>query len=341
VIDVFSHLPDGAVVLDAEGRITAANPAAGALAKAPGLVGRGFDEAVGLRDGDGNAWWGCTRRLRAMRGVRGVPPRVLDLDGRPVELAATFLRDAAGNCTGAVVSLRDASARRRFETGQAELVSTLAHELRSPLTSVKGFSATLLARWERFNDEQKLHMLTTINADADRVTRLIRELLDVSRIDSGRLEVNRRMVELPKLAQLAAERLATGETPVETAFPDGFPDVYADPEKLDQVLTYLLEYAVRHATGSVSLTATTADDAVEVGVRAPGPGLPDTELRRVFAKFAGDHPGARGGTGLGLYIAKGIVEAHGGKVMATSAPGHGTELRFRLPRGGLELAGIE
>ena len=91
--------------------------------------------------------------------------------------------------------------------GQAQLLSTVAHELRSPLTSVKGFSATLLRRWDRFSDDQKRLMLETIEADADRVTRLIGELLDISRIDAGRLEVRRQPVDLVAVANKHVERM--------------------------------------------------------------------------------------------------------------------------------------
>jgi len=350
-----ANLPDAVVVLDADGRVTYANPAAGALlGVATGhLTGRPFEAVADLRDEAGNGWWPCTARLRTMRGVRGVPPRELllgDGDGpeRRVDLAATFVRGADGLVRRTVCTLRDAGARRRADAAQAELVSTLAHELRSPLTSVKGFSSTLLHRWDRFNDEQKQHMIKTINADADRVTRLIRELLDVSRIDAGRLELQRQMVDLPYLVGGIAERFAVTDDAVtiDSEFPPGFPELYADRDKLEQVLTNLVENAVKYGEGGkVTITGTARDDHVEIGVLDQGDGIPADQLPLIFTKFyQSRHPGGRrstAGTGLGLFISKGIVEAHGGRMWASSEPGRGTEVRFRLPRGGLELAGIE
>ena len=125
---------------------------------------------------------------------------------------ATGRAARAGAVRRLVITLRDAQQRARAERGRADLVSTVAHELRSPLTSVKGFTATLLDKWPRFTDDQKLVMLETVNADADRVTRLITELLDVSRIESGRIEVHRELVDIPELARkVIAGRVAVGE----------------------------------------------------------------------------------------------------------------------------------
>jgi PAS domain S-box-containing protein len=344
-------LPDAVVVVDAEGRVAYANPAAERLAKAgrDELSGQPLDDAMPMRDLAGNPWWVCSDRLRRLRRVRGVPARELALDtGKgqptPVDLTATFLRDGDGRVVQAICVLRDASARHRGDSQRGELISTLAHELRSPLTSVKGFTSTLLHRWERFTDAQKREMLATVNMDADRVTRLIRELLDVSRIDAGRLELRRKEFDLAAMAAGIVGRfeLQHDRHKFQVTFPDGFPRVYADPDKVEQVLTNLVENAVKYSDGGmVTVTGEVTDSAVEVAVRDQGVGIPADQLPLIFTKFyrrAGH--GAPSGTGLGLFIARGLVEAHAGRIWADSAPGQGTALRFRLPRGGLELAGI-
>jgi signal transduction histidine kinase len=263
-----------------------------------------------------------------------------------VDLAATFVRGPDARVVQAICVVRDASARRRAEAARGELVSTLAHELRSPLTSVKGFTSTLLHRWDRFNDEQKRHMLRTVNEDADRVTRLIKELLDVSRIEAGRLELHRRMIDLPDVSRDVVGRFelqADGGHHFLIEFPAGFPEVYADRDKVEQVLTNLVENAVKYSEGgTVTISGQVADDAVEVAVSDEGVGIPADQLTLIFTKFyrrAGS--GAPSGTGLGLFITRGLIEAHGGRIWARSEVGRGTEVRFLLPRGGLELAGID
>ena len=343
-------LPDGVVVVDAEGLVTYANPAAERLVRAgrDELAGRPLDDAVPLRDSAGNPWWTCTERLRRLPGVRRVPVRELHLvaggEPSPVDLTASFLRDGRGRVVQTVCVLRDASARHRGDSQRGELISTLAHELRSPLTSVKGFTSTLLHRWERFTDDQKREMLATVNMDADRVTRLIRELLDVSRIDAGRLELRRTEFDLAAMAEGIVGRfdLQHDGHSFQITFPDDFPRVYADPDKIEQVLTNLVENAVKYSDGGeISVTGEVTDTEVEVAVRDHGVGIPADQLPLIFTKFyrrAGS--GAPSGTGLGLFIARGLVEAHDGRIWADSAPDQGTTLRFRLPRGGLELAGI-
>jgi signal transduction histidine kinase len=244
------------------------------------------------------------------------------------------VRDADRVVQRLVVCLRDATARARNERSGAELVSTVAHELRSPLTSVKGFTATLLAKWDRFNDDQKKLMLQTVNSDADRVTRLISELLDVSRIEAGRLEVRKQVVDIPAVVRRDFDaRIAAGESAdrFHLVATGELPEMWVDPDKLAQVVGNLVENALRHGEGTVTVSIRPDGDGAEVSVGDEGDGIAPEALTRVFTKFW--RGGGRGGTGLGLYIAKGIIEAHGGSIEADRGPSGGALLRFSLPAG--------
>ena len=259
------ELPDGVVVADEVGRIVVFNRAAARLTGlGPAEVDREvrFD-VLPLRDDDGRDWWVYADPYHGLPTRTRHPERSLYLpDGTEVLVSIGYVRDArpGPGCRPAVrrlvISLRGAQQRERLERSRAELVSTVAHELRSPLTSVKGFTATLLNKWGRFTDDQKRVMLETVNADADRVTRLITELLDVSRIESGRMEVHRQLVDLPDRARkVIAGRVAAGdaEDRFRLEVRPGLPETWLDADKIDQILGNLVENAVRHGAGIVTI----------------------------------------------------------------------------------------
>ncbi|NUR31111.1 MAG: PAS domain-containing protein [Catenulispora sp.] len=368
-------LPDGFVAADDYGVVRVFNRAASALTgiSADDALGRDFADVLPLRTSDGRDWWRLADPYGGLSIRKGHPEVPLWLqaaggvdmeddaaraDGdvsRKVDpetatellVTARYLRRDGRSTpvTGLVLALRGTGQRRRRERRQSDLIATVAHELRSPLTSVKGFTATLLARWDRFTDDQKRMMLQTVDADADRVVRLIAELLDVARLDSGRMELHRVPVDLHRLITDQVRACVAQGVPEETfriAVPRGLPAVSADPDKLRQVLANLLENAVRHGGGTVTIEARAEDDrsrpnslhtegvsSVAVAVSDEGPGIPDDQLTRVFTRFW--RGGRRGGTGLGLSIVKGLVEAHGGVVSAGNAASGGARFRFTLP----------
>ncbi len=342
---IADELPDGLVVADDTGRVVVFNRAAVRLTgiAAEEAIGKIVSDVLPFRDDDSRDWWVCVDPYSGMATRSRHPERSLYLtDGTELLVSVGYVRDGrSGPVRRLVISLRGAQQRARLERSRAELVSTVAHELRSPLTSVKGFTATLLAKWGRFTDDQKRVMLETVNADADRVTRLITELLDVSRIESGRMEVHRQLVDVPDRARrIIAGRVAAGEPEerfclqVDDA---GLPETWLDADKIDQILGNLVENAVRHGAGLVTVVAQRApatDDqaeAIAVYVRDQGEGIPPEVAHRVFRQFWRGK--RRGGTGLGLYIVKGLVEALGGDITVGRAPGGGAEFRFTMPAG--------
>jgi len=336
----YDELPDGVLVADADGRVVLLNPSGQRILgrTSDETVGRDYREVLPLQDAQGRDWWVCTRPYDGLSTRVRQPEQLLTLQdpagGRDVLVTAAYVRNGDRQVDRLVVCLRDTSARSRNERSGAELVSTVAHELRSPLTSVKGFTATLLAKWDRFGDEQKKLMLQTVNADADRVTRLISELLDVSRIEAGRLELRKQVVDVVATVRKDFDaRIAAGEDDGRlTLESDGeLPEMWVDPDKLAQVVGNLVENALRHGGGTVAVVIRPRDEGAEVTVTDEGEGIPAEAQSRVFTKFW--RGGGRGGTGLGLYITKGIIEAHGGTIVAGRAPGGGAQLTFWLPAG--------
>jgi hypothetical protein len=351
------ELPDGLVVADETGRLLVFNRAAVRLTGVPSeqAIGKYVHDVLPFHDDDGRDWWMCVDPYNGLPTRTRHPERSLFLgEGQAggyagssprgdIELLISvgYVRDErSGPVRRLVITLRGAQQRARLERSRAELVSTVAHELRAPLTSVKGFTATLLAKWTRFSDDQKRVMLETVNADADRVTRLITELLDVSRIESGRMEVRRQLVDVPERARkIVAGRVASGEPEdrfrLEAAA--GLPETWLDADKVDQILGNLVENAVRHGAGIVTIVierARAAGDqaeAITVSVRDQGEGIPPEMALRVFRQFWRGK--RRGGTGLGLYIVKGLVEAMDGEISVARAPGGGAEFRFTVPAG--------
>jgi len=342
----YDELPAGVVVSDGSGTVTSLNRAAVRLlrldeAAAAAARGRALAEVLPFEDDEGRDWWACLRPFDGLDIRSRQPERRLSLpDGRDLLVTAAFVRDADRRVVRFVVGLRDTRSRDRLERSAADLISTVAHELRSPLTSVKGFTATLLAKWERFTDEQKQLMLATVNADADRVTRLLTELLDVSRIDAGRLEIRPQVVDLVGVVRKAFEGRVHGGEPEDRFVlvePSPLPEMWLDPDKTAQVVGNLVENALRHGDGTVTVTVCGVNGSTPRGPGAvltvddEGRGIPEEERDRIFAKFW--RANRRRGTGLGLYIVKGLVEAHGGTISVGVAPSGGARFTVMLPAG--------
>jgi PAS domain S-box-containing protein len=346
------ELPDGLIVADQCGRVIIFNRAAERLTgiNSDEAVGKELPAALPLSDADGRCWWRQSRPYEGLSTRTRHPERSLYLpDGTELLVTIGYVRAprarpvSAWPCDGGAVrrvtvTLRSAEQRARLERTRADLVSTVAHELRSPLTSVKGFTATLLTKWPRFTDDQKRSMLETVNADADRVTRLITDLLDVSRIEAGRIHMQRELVDIGARAmKLVAGRVAAGdpEDRFKVHVASTLPETWLDADKIDQILANLIENALRHGAGTVTTVIESAvvhgGPGVAVSVCDEGPGIAPEFAPRVFRQFW--RAKRRGGAGLGLFIVKGLVEAHGGAITVGRAPGGGAEFRFTMPAG--------
>lgn len=334
-------LPDAILRLDGERRITEANPAAGRLAgaDASALTGRAVSEVFDPRSNDGtpllSEGW---HRSASLSSVNTIPEHEVTIRASSGDVRARvtgcYERNSDGSIAGATLAVRPSRRHANDEPTGSEVVSTVSHELRSPLTSVKGYTSLLLNRWERLKDEQKRMMLEQVHSDADRVTRLITELLDISRLETGRLVLRRQRVNITELAAQVVEklRLAYPELECSLEFDDDFPIVFADPDKVEQVLTNLVENATKYASPlGMRVIGTSTEGHVTVAVRDNGEGIPRSDLPMVFKKFFRRDMGRPTGTGLGLWISRGLVEAHGGRLTAESIVGEGSTFSFTLP----------
>jgi signal transduction histidine kinase len=196
-----------------------------------------------------------------------------------------------------------------------------------------------MTKWDRLGDPQKLAMLAAVNADADRVVRLLSELLDVSRIDAGRLRLRPQLVDVPRIVRrVVGGRVAAGDPPDRFLMlaAGGLPETWLDPDRVTQLVSNLVENAVRHGAGTVTIETVGAKTssgaaAVELTVSDEGAGIDEVSRPRIFSRFW--RHGHAGGTGLGLFIVKGIVEAHHGEIGVDEAPGGGARFRVVLPAG--------
>ncbi len=340
---VLDDLPDGVVLAGGDGLVRLVSaPAARMLGiDADEAPGRPLPEVLRLQDREGASWCACNTPFEGLATRTAVPEQPWLLpDGSEVLVAArihrTSLRDPVDRVA---VTLRSGRGRARLDRERSDLVATVAHELRSPLTGVKGFVQALLNRWDKLNDDQKKLMLTTVSSDSDRLSRLIAELLDVARIDTGRLQLHPRPTDVATIAgRVVGSVQAATSRRVLLEDPGDLPAVLADPDKLSQVVTNLVENGVRHGDGTVRVrlealapAGAEVGAAVRLTVDDEGEGIPEELRRRVFTKFW--KSGARGGSGLGMYIVGGLTRAHGGSVTITDAPGGGARVQVTWPVG--------
>ena len=322
-------LPDGVLQLGADGTLSEANRAARELLGAgDDAIGQRFAETFDVRDPVGEP---------ALRGEYPEPGTEVELTfHRPDGSAVSAVVTAAVHDDGVAVLC----ARPVSDKSGIAIVSTVSHELRSPLTSVKGYTSLMLNRWDRIADEKKREMLEQVHHDADRVTRLVTELLDISRLETGRLVLRRQMVDLGELAQTVVGKVAMAYRDLDCSVTvNDVPEVYADPDKVEQVLTNLVENAAKYGDPKgMSIVGTVDSGMARVSVTDRGPGIPSADMPKLFTKFFRRDHGRPTGTGLGLWISRGLVEAHGGELTAESTEGGGSTFTFTLPLDAFEAA---
>jgi signal transduction histidine kinase len=226
---------------------------------------------------------------------------------------------------------------RRLSALRADFVSLVSHELRSPMAAVVGAARTLQERWRELTPEHRQSFLELIGSETSRLAALIADVLDTSRIEAGTFSYTFSDVDFARLVEesVAAATLGQDDVQVRAHVRRPLPSVRGDRERLRQVLSNLIDNAVKYSSagGEVEVAAVAEDGAVVVSVSDRGPGIPREHQRLIFEKFgrAGVAGKAKPGTGLGLFIARSIVEAHGGSLDVRSTPRQGATFTLSLP----------
>ena len=264
--------------------------------------------------------------------------------GRPFSRDDQLLLEASARQATAALDRARLDARARIaqldaETNQlrAAMFSSVTHDLRTPLASIKAGVTSLLDPTVRLDDRQERELLMTVLEETDRLNRLVGNLLDLARIRAGALTPTRQPAAIDEIVEavLARMRPRLSGHKVTVDLPSELPEVSVDPVQMDQVLTNLLENAGRHspAGGEIHLDVLWSNGAVQVRVADEGPGIPPDEREKVFEAFyrGASHP-ETSGSGLGLAIARAVVVAHGGRIWIEESPSGGCVVAFEVPR---------
>lgn len=259
--------------------------------------------------------------------------------GEKIYQAQTTVVGEESGRAGAVIIFNDITDIRNIERMKTAFVSTVSHELKSPLTSIKGFISTLLTDEDGYYDKDTVRgFYQIIDRECERLIRMINDLLNVSRIEAGHaLELYPEPVDLlPLIQKVVTVQKSYTEKHQITMDADDLPIIVADEDKVDQILTNLISNAIKYSPrgGEITVSARRDGKGVMFAVKDQGIGIPAEHLPRVFDHFHRvDNRNTRqvGGTGIGLTIAKHLVEAHGGRIWVESEPGKGSTFRFTLP----------
>jgi len=227
---------------------------------------------------------------------------------------------------------------QRTDALRAALLSSISHDLRTPLASIKASASSLLQDDVQWSDEERRSFTLAIEREADRLNRLVANLLDMSRIEGGALKPEKEWYPIDELIHdvLGHMQPQLLSREMQTSIPDDLPPVQLDYLEIEQVLTNLIENAVRYTPSNspIDVSVQTEGDQMAISVSDRGPGIPSADLERVFDKFyrvLGRTAERPTGSGLGLAVSKGLVEAHGGHIWAENRKGGGTVFRFTLP----------
>ena len=336
---------DGILILSADHKVERCNPAAARM------IGIDVKQAISKPHGDIVRWTtppqGLTLEQAEAGGWPLTPHAQLYVEGNlkransqtplPVGITYAPLLSTEGTILNVFATLRDITRFRQAEELKSTFISIISHELKTPVALIKGYVSTLRredADWDRKVVQDSLQV---IEEEADHLTALIENMLEASRLQAGGLSIKRSDVALPGLAARLAERFRTQTTrhTILVDFPPDFPVVLADETRIEQVIGNLISNSIKYAPdGEIRISGQTRPDKVIVCVSDQGPGIAPDDLPHVFDRFYRAPEASRQtkGAGLGLYLSRAIIEAHGGNMWVDPESGHGARICFSLPR---------
>lgn len=342
---LLDSLADGVLILSPANRIERMNPA---LER---MLGLPPEELVGKEHRDVIRWKGP---------LQGIPLEKAEADGwpltphahlytegdlergpgqtaLPVGITYAPLLSPEGKLINIIAILRDITRFRQAEELKSTFISVVSHELKTPVALIKGYVSTLRREDATWDPEIVQDSLQVIEEEADRLTLMIENLLEASRLQAGGLTIKRADLNLVDLAQRVAERMQTQtqQHTLSADFPTDFPILLADESRIEQVLTNLVGNSIKYSPGGeIKISGTLRPDLAIVCVSDQGPGIAPEDIPHVFDRFyrAPDMAKKSKGAGLGLFLARAIVEAHGGRIWVDTTPHDGTRICFSLPR---------
>jgi PAS domain S-box-containing protein len=334
-VAILANIADGIVAVDRDGEVVLWNSAAEEITGVPQeeAIGRTTVQILQRQLESAEAGGGTPSGQRLISITRGG-------DDVWLSLSEAVMRDPLGAVAGRIFAFRDISADRMVEQVKSDFVAAVSHELRTPLTSIYGFAETLLRQDVPFGEEERRIFLGYIASESERLTEIVDQLLNVARLDAGDLQVELGRIDVASVVSELVETVEESGVMNSHRFEIDLPDeplaAEADPDKVRQIFNILVENALRYSPGggTVTVGARRNDDRVEVRVADEGIGIPAAERERIFRKFYRAESAARdgaAGTGLGLFIAKELVTAMGGRIWVDSTEGEGSSFLFELP----------
>jgi PAS domain S-box-containing protein len=332
-VAILANIADGIVAVDRDGEVVLWNAAAEEITGVPQeeAIGRNTLQVLQRQlESDDEETRSGQRLVSIMRGGEEVW----------LSLSEAVMRDPLGAVAGRIFAFRDISADRMVEQVKSDFVAAVSHELRTPLTSIYGFAETLLRQDVPFGEDERRTFLSYIASESERLTEIVDQLLNVARLDAGDLQVELGRIDVGSVVSevvgTVEESGAVNGHRFEVDLPEEPLAAEADPDKVRQVFNILVENALRYSPqgGTVTVGARRNADRVEVRVNDEGMGIPAAERERIFRKFYRAESAARdgaAGTGLGLFIARELVTAMGGRIWVDSTEGEGSSFTFELP----------